>query len=771
VTTAKKPVIKSRLKVDAVLRFGDVAPQLVANGYRPVPLHYGKKNPSLDKEWQHYRFEPKHVVGAFSRKHDGTGILTGEVVGLDVDVRSPELAAAIEALAETMLGKAPRRIGAAPKVLRVYRTDTPFAKIVSNEVVLPDDAPGAKKHKVEVLGVGQQFVTYNQHPDTGKPYQWNGAGDPLTVPVGDLVTVTEAQMREFIGKVNGILAMHAKPPEVVGNMPDDLARDAEEQAAQFDGKDKLEADDPAECRNALAAIPNEDAAYDFYIKIGHAVAGALGADGEDDWHAWAGKSAKYDHAKSTADWEGFMRTGEAAKLKSGAGTIYYEAEAAGWVRPVPQTKSLIQKIPAEWMDEPPPQQEWLADKLIPMSCVTAVLAEGAAGKSFAMLTLAEATAHGSKRWWSADDRALRQGGVVYVAAEDTMDIIRRRLFAIRTRWISRMAKTMTGKKLAEAINARDAETRKHLHLAPIVGMDIHLIDTTTGEVKQGPGVARLVEDLRAVDELVLVVLDPLSRLHGGDENSNSVSTALINAAERIAQEFGCAVIILHHVSKQAASDKNASAHAGRGGSALGDGARSVLRFLPVEAKDLGGLKLLRLGEPVAPADIDDGHVVRVVHAKNSYGPRSRDIYLLRDRETGELLHLKAVTDDRDGYEVHIDKLKTWVAARTGAPVTKALFKSNYKTIAPPLSRERTEALFEDAVARGVLVPDRKYRGKNPAAAGFVLAEPIPADTGGIPAKRSAGIAEEGEGGLPADTGEAPPSYMSPVFLAGIGTAK
>jgi hypothetical protein len=129
---------------------------------------------------------------------------------------------------------------------------------------------------------------------------------------------------------------------------------------------------------------------------------------------------------------------------------------------------------------------------------------------------------------------------------------------------------------------------------------------------------------------------------------------------------------------------------------------------------------------------------------------------------------------RDPYHANVGRLKAWAQARGGAPITKSLVKSSYKDIAPPLSREDTLTLLEEAIARGVLVPDPGYQGKNPEAAGYVLMKSspdadsgIPADTGGIPAEDSASMADADGGGFAADTGEAPPSYKPPVYSASI----
>jgi hypothetical protein len=61
------------------------------------------------------------------------------------------------------LGDTPAlRIGKPPKRLLVYRTREPFA--------------GIRRAPLEVLCLGQQFVAYAEHPDTGQPYAWPDEG-------------------------------------------------------------------------------------------------------------------------------------------------------------------------------------------------------------------------------------------------------------------------------------------------------------------------------------------------------------------------------------------------------------------------------------------------------------------------------------------------------------------------------------------------------------------------------------------------------------------
>ena len=102
-----------------------------------------------------------------------TGILCDDLAGLDIDVPVPELAAEIEILAISMLGPTSlRRIGQAPKSLLAYRTTAAVAKMATPELFLPDGT----KLQVEILGAGQQFVAYGEHPDTGHEYVWTETG-------------------------------------------------------------------------------------------------------------------------------------------------------------------------------------------------------------------------------------------------------------------------------------------------------------------------------------------------------------------------------------------------------------------------------------------------------------------------------------------------------------------------------------------------------------------------------------------------------------------
>src|SRR5450631_75782 len=104
--------------------FGSSAEAIVNMGYHILPIKHGSKAP-MPTDWTNYQFKAadlnmRHPDG--QRYADGgIGILAGEVVGVDIDVRDAEVANEIVAEVEAMLGPAPKRVGAAPKVLLMYR--------------------------------------------------------------------------------------------------------------------------------------------------------------------------------------------------------------------------------------------------------------------------------------------------------------------------------------------------------------------------------------------------------------------------------------------------------------------------------------------------------------------------------------------------------------------------------------------------------------------------------------------------------------------------
>src|SRR4051812_39633767 len=87
--------------------------QVLQRGYEPVPIVSHKatgkspgKRPSLDG-WQEIIITPDVVLSWADngqRSNPGTGLRTGRLLGVDIDVRVPDLAQTLRDLAVALLG-------------------------------------------------------------------------------------------------------------------------------------------------------------------------------------------------------------------------------------------------------------------------------------------------------------------------------------------------------------------------------------------------------------------------------------------------------------------------------------------------------------------------------------------------------------------------------------------------------------------------------------------------------------------------------------------
>lgn len=141
----------------------------------------------------------------------------------------------------------------------------------------------------------------------------------------------------------------------------------------------------------------------------------------------------------------------------------------------------------------------------------------------------------------------RSGRVVYIAAEDPIPAMQKRIYSI-------------GQRLTPS--ARAAIT-KSMRLKVITGDRWNIMDPKELE--------KLVNDCM---DCRLIVLDTLSRIHQLDENSNGHMAYLISTLEHIAVKTGASVLYVHHVNKGSAREgQTDQQHAARGASALIDNVR------------------------------------------------------------------------------------------------------------------------------------------------------------------------------------------------------
>ena len=280
---------------------------LLGNGYLIIPIKPGHKRPALDN-WQTARLGAADLT---RYPNHGVGVLCGQgaqpVAAIDVDTTDGALAARFVAWCQGHLGATCERVGFAPKILLAYRAASEgWGKATGAWF---EDLGGAR-HRLEVLGKGQQFVAYHIHPDTGEPYEWvDFFGGLDAMRAGDLPIITEAQVEEAL-QVFEAMAEEAGLVRVSGSK------------TKAGGMTSAPVDDPlmayeppvgidlSEARRLVAYVDNED--YDTWLKVGmslhHEFDGSVAA--LDLWDEWSSTASNYASREDLEKrWDSFGRSG------------------------------------------------------------------------------------------------------------------------------------------------------------------------------------------------------------------------------------------------------------------------------------------------------------------------------------------------------------------------------------------------------------------------------------------------------------------------------
>lgn len=168
---------------------------LLENGYEPIPIC--GKAPHW-QGWRHSSITPELLEGVGSARHDhkNTGLRTGRLCVVDVDLWEPEHAETVAESVQQILGASRVQRAGQKGVAICYFNPEPIGKIT-----ITGREPNGDKSKtlVEFLGQGQQLAAFGNHPDTGKLFNWTNAhagGDPLSMPLEQLPKVCPVAIRE-----------------------------------------------------------------------------------------------------------------------------------------------------------------------------------------------------------------------------------------------------------------------------------------------------------------------------------------------------------------------------------------------------------------------------------------------------------------------------------------------------------------------------------------------------------------------------------------------
>jgi hypothetical protein len=237
----------------------------------------------------------------------------------------------------------------------------------------------------------------------------------------------------------------------------------------------------------------------------------------------------------------------------------------------------------EDLTQDPPPLEFILRPYIPAETVSVLSGPGGSNKTTLTTSLAVARALGHRM---LDKLYPREGETVILTTEDRKQHYRRKFAALR-------------EYLGTEYDARAVAER--VHLLDMSGLPVRLILAERGEqFLPSPQVEELADALyRKAPRADHIIIETISRITGGVE-SNAAMSVLVTACERLCMLTKIAVTLVGHVGQNTARAGIADAYAGRGGSALGDNARSSIVLMPLNSKNAD--------EYAAGLDLSDEHV-------------------------------------------------------------------------------------------------------------------------------------------------------------------
>jgi hypothetical protein len=232
--------------------------------------------------------------------------------------------------------------------------------------------------------------------------------------------------------------------------------------------------------------------------------------------------------------------------------------------------------------------------------VGSLVAAGGTGKSFFILRFGMMLAAGCR--WGPFTSANKLN-VLYISGEDDQLVVDQRSWEV-----------------GEGIFP------EKFHAASVVGKVGPLMEIgQNGNPQKSKWYTWLKKTIQSHVGLDVLILDPMSRFYGLNENSNEHATAFISMLEGLSIEFGLNILFLHHVNKGSNNEAGLTKNMGRGASAFTDGLRFVIGMKPLEQFDANQLGI----------DEDMKLYFKLDLTKtNNSGELSSPIFFKKDPDTG-----------------------------------------------------------------------------------------------------------------------------------------
>ncbi|MBF0416649.1 MAG: AAA family ATPase [Magnetococcales bacterium] len=339
-----------------------------------------------------------------------------------------------------------------------------------------------------------------------------------------------------------------------------------------------------------------------------------------------------------------------------------------------------------WIDTPPPSRRWLIDGVMPANKNLLIVAPGGTSKSMFAVQLALSIATGKPflNRWSVGE----SGAVLLLAAEDDRDELHRRFH--------HAAQALTGGDVDGGDYARQL-IKDRIFAVSLVGQRNLMTGKERDQVFQTERVCQLIAEARKIPNLRLIVIDPLARFQGGQENASDDVTRFVETLEQIVQETGAGALSIHHANKASMMPGTQTTQAAsRGSSALTDGVRwqgNLSTMSEQEARRFG-----------VKSD-DRKKLVQFSVVKNNYGPPISEIWLRRGDHgvlSGEMLETPRDAEDTTILARVIEILRR--EFDEGREFSKNGFEQKFGGISGELgcAEKRLRFVLTEAVGQGVL---------------------------------------------------------------------
>jgi RecA-family ATPase len=272
----------------------------------------------------------------------------------------------------------------------------------------------------------------------------------------------------------------------------------------------------------------------------------------------------------------------------------------------------------------PPKRDWVIHEILPSKIVAAIIAAGGTGKSYLAMHMAVSVASGTPLFGRHQPRSAAR--VVFISGEDDRHELQRRLHKV-VAGLSPQARFLVNQNL-QFIDLADSfelfterNNKGEIDITKIPGLICDQIISQIGS------------------DIGLVIVDPVARFRGGEENLAADATRFVQALQQIRDKLNTSVLCLHHVNKGAGTGGNQNN--ARGSSAFIDGVRLVFQLNALLEPEIRK----SYGNPLALPLL-----LTLQSVKSNYGKPAEPMILAR-RNDGSLELFDVVAKDHQQNEL------------------------------------------------------------------------------------------------------------------------